>query len=109
VRISRYPRSITLLKSGETVQYLNATKAQAYYRSRKEPFWFEYKEASRTIYFRYARCEDPSGFARVSGELWKVVDEKPVDRLVIDFHGYGGAIRSNLTGSSCPSWKSTPP
>jgi len=82
---------IAPLGPGEKVDYLSAIEEPLYYQSQPErSFWFEYREKSHTLYFRYAACIDPGGFRSLMGDLWKLADEKPVERLIVDLRGNGG-------------------
>jgi hypothetical protein len=82
---------IAPLEPGETVDYLSAVEHPAFYQSRPdEYFWFDYREDTRSLYFRYAACVDVLGFRTLMQDLWKVVDEQPVERLIVDLRANGG-------------------
>jgi hypothetical protein len=79
------------LEPGEQVDFLNAGRQVPYYLSQPDlPFWYEYRPKTGTLYFRYAACVDPLGFRKAASEFWKIVDEQPVERLIIDLRGNGG-------------------
>ena len=82
---------IVPLDTGQSVDFLNAEDDPAYYKGKPElPFWFDYREASQTLYFRYSACVDPAGFRRTMQEMWTLVEQQPVERLVVDLRGNGG-------------------
>ena len=79
------------LAPGEQVDFLSARQQRPFYLSRPdEPFWYEYRPGSKTLYFRYASCTDLLGFRRAAKEFWALADANPVERLVIDLRGNGG-------------------
>jgi Peptidase family S41 len=79
------------LKNGEQANNLSAWRVKPYYLSQPDlPFWYEYRPISRSLYFRYTACVDPLGFRKAANEFWKIADEQPVDRLIIDLRGNGG-------------------
>ncbi len=79
------------LTSGKYVKYLSVEQELPYYQSKpNKAFWFEYHPNSRTMYFRYAACVFPLRFRSTVNQMWKVVDEQPVERFVIDLRGNGG-------------------
>ena len=61
---------------------------------RREYYWFTWLEDERTLYFHYRNCWDQKGrppFAEVVGDLFRMMDERPVERLVVDLrHNTGG-------------------
>jgi hypothetical protein len=82
---------ITPLAADESADFLNAEENPAYYKSQPDlPFWFDYREASQTLYFRYSACVNPAGFRSTMQEMWEVVERQPVERLVVDLRGNGG-------------------
>lgn len=83
--------SIDPLEPGQAVDFLSARIQPAFYQSRPdEPFWYEYRASSNTLYFRYAACTDPFGFRATVAEMWRLADERPVERLIVDLRGNGG-------------------
>jgi hypothetical protein len=79
------------LQPGEKVDFLTAGEQVPYYLSQPDrPFWYEYFPDSDTLYFRYAACVDPLGFRKSANEFWKIADEQPVERLIIDLRGNSG-------------------
>lgn len=86
-----FSMDISPLENGEMVDFLNAEEFPAYYKSKPElPFWFEYREITKTLYFRYSACVDLTGFRSTMQELWELVEQQPVERLVVDLRGNGG-------------------
>jgi hypothetical protein len=55
-------------------------------------FWFEYLPDSRTVYFAYNEVNDgpDETLERFAGRLFSLIEEQPVDRLVIDLRHNGG-------------------
>jgi hypothetical protein len=68
-----------------------------YLQRRSEDFWFELMEDGEVLYFKYNRCRDPLGFWRFSRSVLNVLDEQPVERMVIDFRGNGGGNSALFT------------
>jgi hypothetical protein len=68
-----------------------------YLQRRSEDFWFELLEDGEVLYFKYNRCRDPLGFWRFSRSILNVLDEQPVERMVIDFRGNGGGNSALFT------------
>ena len=71
-------------------ELLSAYQKTAFFNSRSTPQWMEYRDKTRTLYFRYAACVDPAGFKSLMNELWHTVDTRPVDRLIVDLRGNPG-------------------
>ena len=83
--------TVAPLDPGQKVDYLSARTRPAFYLSRPgEPFWYEYRADSRSLYFRYAACIDPLGFRATLAEMWQLADEHPADRLIVDLRDNGG-------------------
>lgn len=63
-----------------------------YMRNQGEYYWREYLADSKTIYINYRRCADmPSySFFRFAASVLKIIDENPVERVVIDLRQNGG-------------------
>lgn len=100
---------IAPLGPGQTVEFLSAIETRAYYRSRPdEPFWFDYRETSGTLYFRYAACVDMLAFRSLMRELWRLVDERPVERLIVDLRGNGGGNSMQLEWFFMPGLRAHP-
>jgi hypothetical protein len=61
------------------------TRTTTYYR-------YEYLESSKTLYFQYNVCAEmpEKPFATFNEELWKAVEQQPVERLVVDLRLNGG-------------------
>jgi hypothetical protein len=100
---------ITPLETDQSVDLLNAEEDPAYYKSRPElPFWIDYREASRTLYFRYSACVDLAGFRSTMQELWNLVEQQPVERLVVDLRGNGGGNSLQFDRYFMPGLKNNP-
>lgn len=101
--------AIDPLEPGESVDFLNAEENPAYYKSKPElPFWFDYREASRTLYFRYSACVDLTGFRSTMQALWDLVEQQPVERLVVDLRGNGGGNSLQFERYFMPELKKHP-
>jgi hypothetical protein len=97
------------LEPGESADFLNAEEEPAYYKSKPElPFWFEYRKASQTLYFRYSACVDPTGFRSTMQELWGLVEQQPVERLVVDLRSNGGGNSLQFERYFMPGLKKYP-
>lgn len=83
--------NISPLDSGEKIDYLTARQETPFYLSKPDlPFWYEYRENTQTLYFRYASCTDLLEFRTLMRELWEDVDNQPIERLIVDLRGNGG-------------------
>jgi hypothetical protein len=60
-----------------------------------KPYWFEYIEEHNAIYFCFNNCENSSSepFSDFIEKLWKVVDTRKPEKLIID-------LRNNLGGTN---------
>jgi hypothetical protein len=77
----------------EWVRAANQDVPALWSQQRDRFYWFKYLEESRTLYVKYNRCGDQDGHPsvkRFSKELFRVLDEKPVDRLVFDLRNNRG-------------------
>ena len=100
---------IAPLEQGQRVQFLNAEDPPAYYKSKPEqPFWFEYLDASQTLYFRYAACQDMLNFRSLMTELWDAVDEYQPERLLVDLRSNGGGNSLQFEWFFMPGLKKHP-
>jgi C-terminal processing protease CtpA/Prc len=52
--------------------------------------WFRYLADSGTLYVRYLRCQDATGFAAFVQELASTARSAPANRVVLDLRGNGG-------------------
>jgi tetratricopeptide (TPR) repeat protein len=61
-------------------------------KNRTAPYWFEYLPEHRTVYFQFnsIRNDGKELFRDFCTRLFKFIDEKEVDRLVIDLRWNGG-------------------
>jgi len=53
-------------------------------------FWFDYLADSRTLYVRYAACNDAPAFAAMTTDVFATAAREPVARLVVDVRGNPG-------------------
>jgi hypothetical protein len=104
-----FSMDISPLGTGEMVDFLNAEEFPAYYKSKPElPFWFDYREETKTLYFRYSACVDLTGFRSTMQELWELVEQQPVERLVVDLRGNGGGNSIQFERYFLPGLKKHP-
>lgn len=63
-----------------------------YLKNQRAPYWFEYLPAEKTVYLQYNAVQnDPKEHLdKFCGRLFKFVNEKDVDKLVIDMRFNGG-------------------
>lgn len=100
---------VTPFEPGQTANFLSAVEQRPFYNSRPgEPFWFVYRPETRTLYFRYAACIDLLNFRRTAAEMWKVAEEQPVERLIIDLRGNSGGNTFQLERFWFPGLKEHP-
>lgn len=64
-------------------------------RNYNKPFWFEYLEASETVYFGFNECTE-DGFIEFNKALWNFIDSANVKNLVIDLRNNFGGTNSYL-------------
>jgi hypothetical protein len=67
-----------------------------YLRSMDRNYWFEYLADRKTVYFQYNRVLDgeKESLAQFTERLFRFIDEKDVDRLVIDMRWNNGGNTS---------------
>src|SRR5262245_32824226 len=70
-----------------------------YLRNPEEYYWREYLADSKTLYVNYRRCADMPGypFFRFAASVLKLIDENPVERVVIDLRMNGGGDSTIIT------------
>lgn len=56
----------------------------------RSPFWYRYLEDRKALYLKYNQCKDAKGFGELVQKMWKSVEDKPVDKLIIDVRHNGG-------------------
>ena len=67
---------------------ISAAASETLARQRKsEKFWFTYLPESRTVYVSFRGYDDLGSHG---SELYKFIDDKPTDRLIIDMRQNGG-------------------
>lgn len=104
-----FSMEIAPFEPGQTANFLSAVEQRPFYNSRpNQPFWYEYRPATRTLYFRYAACVEPLAFRQVAGEMWQVADKQPVERLIIDLRGNSGGNTFQLERFWFPGLKEHP-
>lgn len=64
--------------------------APRYLQKQNLAFWNDWLPDSRTIYFKYNRCDDARGFARLVAGTQGFVQQNQVDRFVLDLRDNGG-------------------
>jgi hypothetical protein len=66
------------------------------YRNPQSFYWYELMPESKTLYLQYNRCQPmpEKPFKDFADEVWKLVDEQTVERLVIDLRRNGGGNSS---------------
>ena len=69
-----------------------ATAVPLYLRNMEKAYWFAYLPEKELVYFQYNMVTDDRGetFENFCGRLFRFIDEKDVDRLVIDLRWNGG-------------------
>jgi len=74
-------------------------KTPLYLRNSEEYYWREYLDDSKTLYINYRRCADMPTypFFRFAASVLKLMDENPVERVVIDLRLNGGGDSTILT------------
>ncbi|HKQ80154.1 MAG TPA: S41 family peptidase [Blastocatellia bacterium] len=70
-----------------------------YLRNPGEYYWREYLADSKTLYINYRRCADMPAypFYRFTAAILKLMDEHPVERVVIDLRLNGGGDSTIIT------------
>ncbi len=66
------------------------------YRNPQANYWYEHLPKAKTLYLQYNRCQQmpEKPFQNFADEVWKLIDEKQVERLVIDLRRNGGGNSS---------------
>jgi len=66
------------------------------YRNPQAFYWYEHLPEAQTLYLQYNRCQQMPDrpFQDFADEVWKLMDEKQVERLVIDLRRNGGGNSS---------------
>lgn len=62
------------------------------YRNPQAFYWYEYLPDTKTLYLNYTRCQQmpDKPFKDFADEVWKLIDERGAERLVIDLRRNGG-------------------
>lgn len=83
---------------GALVTATPAADAPLWRQHPDQNYWFEYLEASQTVYFRYSACAEMEGrsFKAFNDELFDFIAAHPVQRLVVDLRDNGGGSSSIL-------------
>lgn len=66
------------------------TKVPMCLENGRSPFWYRYLEERRSLYLKYNKCQDAKGLGKLVQEMWKSVEDKPVDKLIVDVRHNGG-------------------
>lgn len=80
------------------------TPVPLYLRNPSAPYWFEYLPESKTVYFQFnsVRNDQKEPLAAFSERLFKFINEKEVEKLVVDMRwnngGNTGLLRPLLQG-----------
>lgn len=83
----------------EEINYVNNTRKDdaqpLFLRNSDEYYWYEYLRDKKTMYFQYNVCADmeEQTFKSFNEEMFKVIDQKKIERLVVD-------LRNNSGGNS---------
>lgn len=78
-----------LTEDSEADWHFANSRGFLYQRDQDLNFWYEYLPEDQILYFKYNACV-PFGFWRFNRALWRVVDENPVQKIVVDFRDNGG-------------------
>jgi tetratricopeptide (TPR) repeat protein len=68
------------------------TTTPLYLKNRETSYWYEFLPESRTVFFQYnaVRNDPQAPFDMFCEQLFKFIDEHPVERLIIDLRWNGG-------------------
>lgn len=55
-------------------------------------YWYTYLEEEKVLYMNYGRCREMKSLSmsEFTNRLWKVVEDNPVDKIVVDIRNNGG-------------------
>lgn len=75
------------------------TPVPLYLKNAATPYWFEYLPESKTVYFQFnsVRNDQKESLAAFSERLFKFIDEKEVEKLVVDMRWNNGGNTFLLT------------
>lgn len=87
-----YPSYVTLYDQAGAQRPL-------YERDRDKFYWYEYLPDSQTLFVKYNVCDDMPGkpFSEFVKEMFAVVDNQPVQRLILDLRHNGGGNEGVLS------------
>lgn len=75
------------------LDFLFATPLTLEHLKQRKYYWFTYLETERTLFLQYNACwdqEDNPTFKEVVDELFRQMDQKPVERLIVDLRQNSG-------------------
>jgi len=75
------------------VEFLFATALTLDHLKQRKYYWFTYLEEQRTLFFQYNTCwdqKDRPPFKEVVDELFRFMDDNPVERLIVDLRQNAG-------------------
>jgi hypothetical protein len=83
---------------GDPANAARPAQLPLYRKNQEDNYWFEYLEATRTLYFQFNRCAEMEGlpFKAFNKEMFVFVDAHPVERLVVDMRDNSGGNSSLL-------------
>lgn len=69
-----------------------ADEIPLYRRNSNQNYWYQYLENDKTLFFKYNSCREmkEKSFKDFNAEMFKLIDEKKPEKLVIDLRNNGG-------------------